>query len=108
VRLSELLGRQVVDENGESLGSVVDVRAVQDGPVLGGADAALRVDALVVGRRGVGVRLGYHRLGVRGPWPLKALFRHLARRLRDVPWDDVVRLEDGGVRIRGTAPDGPG
>ena len=36
MRLSELLGAEVLDEAGRSAGRVHDVRLVQDGPVLGG------------------------------------------------------------------------
>ena len=34
MRLSELVGRQVVANDGTALGRVVDVRLVQDGPLL--------------------------------------------------------------------------
>ena len=37
MRLSDLLGAEVVDQAGESAGRVHDVRLVQDGPVLGGS-----------------------------------------------------------------------
>ena len=67
MRIGELLHSTVVDADGKRLGSIDDVRLVQDGPYLEGFGAALRVDGLVVGRGGLAVRLGYHRHGVRGP-----------------------------------------
>jgi uncharacterized protein YrrD len=100
MRLSELLHSHVVDVEGNDVGSVDDVRLVQDGPLLLPFGAAFRVEGVVVGHRAVGVRLGYHRGDVKGPWLLKALFHRLERRARYVPWEDVVSWEDDVVRIR--------
>jgi hypothetical protein len=58
MRLSELLGAEAVDQAGRSACHVHDVRLVQDGPLVGGFGASLRVDGLLVGRRAVGARLG--------------------------------------------------
>ena len=77
-----------------------DVRLVQDGPLLAGGLAALRADALVVGGGTVSVRLGYHRHGVRGPAPLRALFSALERRAVVVPWQELVLTDDGPLRLR--------
>jgi hypothetical protein len=66
MRLSDLLGAEVLDEAGRSAGRVHDVRLVQDGPVVGGFGAALRLDGLLVGRRAVGARLGYDRGKMKG------------------------------------------
>jgi hypothetical protein len=93
MRLSELLDRPVVDADGRRLGKVRDVRLVQDGPVIGGTQAAMRVDAVVVSRGWRGVRLGYLRGEVRGPWLLRTIFGGLERAahvipLRDLAWDD--------------------
>lgn len=105
MRLSELLDRAVVTADGRPLGKVRDVRLVQDGPLLaGGTQAALRVDAVIVSRGWRGVRLGYLRGEVRGPWLLRAIFGRLERKaraipLRDLQWDDeepVLRLRGGG------------
>jgi hypothetical protein len=104
VRLSELLDRSVVTADGRSLGKVRDVRLVQDGPILaGGTQAALRVEAVIVSRGWRGVRLGYLRGEVRGPWVLRAIFGRLERparaiSLRDLVWDDeqsLLRLRPG-------------
>jgi hypothetical protein len=100
VRISDLLDRPVVDVAGADIGKVHDVRLVQDGPVLAGGLAALRVDALVVGGGTLSVRLGYHRHGVRGPAPLRALFGALERRAVVVPWAEIVLADDGPLRLR--------
>ena len=47
--ISDLLRSKVVDAYGQDLGSVNDVRLVQDGPALEGFGAALRIDGLIVG-----------------------------------------------------------
>lgn len=104
MRLSDLLHRTVVDVDGAEVGSVDDVGLVQDGPPVANFDAALRVEGLVVGAGAFGLRLGYHRAGVRGPWLLKTVFTRLERRARYVPWDDVVTMEGSVVRI-GTSAD---
>ena len=103
MRLSELLRAEVVDENGTSLGKVVDVRAVQDGPIQPNFGAALRIDGLVIGRGGLAFRLGFHRLGVRGPWLLKALFGRLEGRSHYAEWDRVLSYDEGRIRVRGRA-----
>jgi hypothetical protein len=105
MRLGDLLRSDVVDAHGQTLGSVDDVRLVQDGPLLGGFGAALRVDGLVVGKGSLGVRLGFHRAKVKGPWPLKAAFGALERRARFVPWERVESWEDDIVRVAGSADD---
>ena len=105
MRLSEILGSHVVDEAGASLGRVADVRAVQDGPVHPGFGAALRIDGLIVGRRGLAFRLGLYRLNVRGPWPLAAIFGSLEKRSRYVQWERVVSCAAATVHIRGTGDD---
>ena len=47
MRISDLLGSEVVAADGTSYGKVREVRCVQDGPVRGGVQAAWRVDALL-------------------------------------------------------------
>ena len=101
MRISELLGRAAFDADGKSLGRVEDVRLVQDGPIVGRFGAALRVDGVVIGGEAVGVRLGYHRANVRGPWPLRVVFRRLEQRAHFAEWDDVELAADGRVIVRG-------
>ncbi len=81
MRLSDLLTCEVVDSDGTVVGTVNDVRLVRDG--------RMRVDALIVGSGGLGIRLGYIRNGVRGPWLLAKVFSRLERRARLVDAADV-------------------
>jgi hypothetical protein len=111
MRLSDLLRCEVVDEDGDRLGRVSDVRLVQDGPIRAGVQAELRVDALVVGRAGLAERLGYVKNRVRGPWLLRAPFTALERRARIVPAEEVVawEVDESTVRVRrGAADRSPG
>jgi hypothetical protein len=100
VRLSEVLSSRVVSADGESLGRVVDVRLVQDGPLLESFGAALRLEALIVGRGGIGVRLGYGRRDMTGPWLLQQLCRRMERRAHLVPMEEVDSMEEGTIRLK--------
>jgi hypothetical protein len=100
MRLSELLHSVVVDSDGVELGSVDDIRLVQDGPLLLPFGAALRVEGLVVGHSAVGTRLGFGRTNVTGPWLLLKLFGALERRARYAPWELVETFDEGVVRLR--------
>jgi sporulation protein YlmC with PRC-barrel domain len=97
MRLSDLLDSEVVDRDGERIGHVHDVLLVQDGPPLGTWGAALRLEALVVGRGSIGTRLGITRPQMKGPWILKLLFaRQRASRVL-VPWDRVREVGDDRI-----------
>jgi hypothetical protein len=106
-RLSELLHEPVFDAELRPVGRVHDVRLVQDGPLQGGpgGDAAFRVDGLVVGKSGLGVRLGFHRANVQGPLPLKLLFTWLEQRAHYVKWDQVEAWDDSGIRLSASVDD---
>jgi sporulation protein YlmC with PRC-barrel domain len=91
MRLSELIGREVVTVDGESLGVVHDALLVQDGPILRGTQAAFRLHALAVGRRAWGTQLGFRHGGVDRPWLLKKL---LGRAPTMVQWTAVTGLGD--------------
>jgi hypothetical protein len=78
------------------LGRVLDVRLVQDGPLLG-AFAALRIEGFVVGTRRVASRLGYDRHDARGPWLVNLLVRLITREARYLPWT-AAELGDAVVR----------
>jgi hypothetical protein len=97
--MGELLRSHVVDAGGRRVGSVHDVRLVQDGPDRGRFGAGLRVDGLVVGKGALAIRLGYHRAGVRGPFLLGRLFRALEGRARYVPWERVASHDGGELRL---------
>jgi sporulation protein YlmC with PRC-barrel domain len=75
-KLSSLLERPVVDESGRKLGRVHDVRV----------DSDCQVEALVIGSRGLLVRLGATRDSLPG---------------RDaVAWADVVEVTDDRIVVR--------
>jgi hypothetical protein len=99
-RLSDLVRGVAFSSDGIPIGTVEDVRLVQDGPYVEGFGHGLRIDGLVVGRRGRGLRLGFGRAAVRGPWLLKALFERLERSADYYTWDEVAAWEPGLVRLR--------
>lgn len=99
MRLSDLLGSEVVDSSGEPCGKVHDVRAVQDGPVVYPFGAALRIEGLVVGKGGLGERFGFHRSSVHGPWLLKAFFEWRHRNAVYVPWDAIAVIDGRRIRL---------
>jgi sporulation protein YlmC with PRC-barrel domain len=86
-RLSELLDRQVVTESGRSLGRAFDVRGRWRGK-------ELEVTALVVGRRGFLERLGI------GSSEGERRRHHKTWKHDTVPWDAVLRLQDGRIVVR--------
>lgn len=89
MRISDLLASEVRNAEGTTVGRVCEVRIVQDGPTLGGLQAGFRVDALLVGKRSLGVRLGYHADRVGGPWLLRTLFSRSSRRITAVAMTDI-------------------
>ena len=103
MRLSDLLGRDVVDANGDVIGHVADVRLVQDGPRQPSMQAALRIDGLIIVEKRTTRLLGYERHV--GP----ALIRWLVHRhLGEVwyaPWAEVDQLTNGQIEIRTGRPD---
>jgi hypothetical protein len=108
LRISDLLHQEVYDAEWRPIGRVQDVRLVQDGPLQGLVGAAFRVDGLVVGRFALGVRLGFHRGEVKGPWALKWFFGRLERRARYVSWDVVDSWDENGIRASLPVADLPG
>jgi sporulation protein YlmC with PRC-barrel domain len=93
MRASDVLGRTVLGADGNRLGKVLDIRVVQDGPLLGGF-AALRIDGLVVGRRALAARLGYDRAHTVGPRVVAATARLVTADNRYLRWDDVEEIGD--------------
>ena len=107
MRLSELLGAEVVDEHGRAVGKVHDVRLEQDGTGLEGFGPSWRVEGLIVARRALGARFGFGRGGVKGPWLLKVVFGALGHDGRYVAWDRIRSIQPRQIRITGTAADLP-
>jgi hypothetical protein len=103
MRIADLLGTEALDRRGRPLGRVHDVRLVQDGPPVGAFGAALRLDALLIGPTAVGARLGFERVDVNGPWPLKRLFRAVHSRMRVVEWARVAAIAQGTIHLRADA-----
>jgi hypothetical protein len=98
MRLSELLGRSVVDRHGERIGGVADVRLVQDGPLpAGGGQASLRVDGLIVVERRASRLFGYERHV--GPALLRALVHSRLGAVWYLPWQDIARITDQVVDL---------
>jgi sporulation protein YlmC with PRC-barrel domain len=79
MRLSELLGREVVSESGEQLGQIHDVRGEL-------VDGRLRVTGLCAGQPGFLERYGVGTHGSGGPGRAK-VHGH-----RTIPWERVVRV----------------
>jgi sporulation protein YlmC with PRC-barrel domain len=98
--LSRLIGAEVIDARGASLGHVHDVRLVQDGPGIGAFGAALRLHSLVFGSPSFGARLGFDRRDVKGPWPLKALFVALHKKVSVAEWTQLASIEPHLIRLR--------
>jgi sporulation protein YlmC with PRC-barrel domain len=97
MRLSDLIGREVVDSGGRRVGTTADVVLVQDGPMLNEQSASFRCSGLVVVERRHVRLLGYER-DIR-PVVLRWLVQALAGQVRTVPWEKVASYDDGPVRL---------
>jgi sporulation protein YlmC with PRC-barrel domain len=95
MRLSELIDARIVTESGKKLGRVFDARVGRRaGGAADRADQQWTLKGLVVGRRGLVERFGFHR-GAAKAEPVHA---------RDViEWEEVVRVEDGQIVVRDRA-----
>jgi sporulation protein YlmC with PRC-barrel domain len=82
ILLSDLLGSVVADDAGTTLGHVHDVRVRRAGD-------RYEVEGLVVGPRGLAVRLGMHKADEEEPLRSGDLIR----------WEDVTAVEDGRVVV---------
>ena len=91
MRLADLLGADVVDRCGQRAGRVHDVRLVQDGPLIGGFGASLRLDGLIVRRRAMAPAWATNEATVNGPLLVKLLAGWLDHDGRFVPWDPGSR-----------------
>ena len=106
MKLTDLLGLEVVDARGRARGKVLDVRMAQRGPMVGSFGASFQPEWLLVGPRAVGARLGYDRRDVRGPLPLRALARRLHADVHLVPWRDVRAIQQHRIDLL-SASDAP-
>lgn len=97
MRASDLIGRDVLGYDGEPAAVVSDVRCVQGGP-LRRANAAFRVEALLVSAHHTGSALGYDSRK-QGPRSIRVVVGWLHRSMRVVSWADVVD-EGPPVRLR--------
>jgi sporulation protein YlmC with PRC-barrel domain len=100
MRASDLFEAAVLDRGGVELGHVHDLILVQDGPPIGPIGAAFRFRALLFGPPAIGVRMGFARRDVRGPWPLRALFSAMHGRMRVATWPELAAIEEHRVRLR--------
>jgi hypothetical protein len=105
MRLSDLLGSRVFDQNGDELGRIHEVRAVQDGPYQDAFGAALRIEGLIVGRGSMGTRLGFDRSDARSPALVRILVERVRGKKRFVPWDNVAAIRQHRIDVWGTATD---
>jgi sporulation protein YlmC with PRC-barrel domain len=103
MKLTDLLGAQVVDAGGHLVGKVLDVRMAQRGPVVGSFGASFQPEWLLVGPRAAGARLGYDRKDVRGPWPVRALTRRLHANVRLARWRDVRAISQHRIDLSARA-----
>ena len=100
MRMSDLLGAEVLDVEGTRIDRVYDVRLVQDGPPIGPFGAGLRLRALLIGPTAIGARLGFERNDVRGPWPLRVAFAALHGASEVPTWEQIASIEEGRIRLR--------
>ena len=99
MRLSDLLGCVVDDANGERAGVVTDVRVVQSGPIVGTFGNAFAIEGLIVGPRQWLSRLGFNRGEIKAPALVRFVAGMAQRGQVFVPWELVVRREEGKVWI---------
>jgi hypothetical protein len=100
MRLSDILECQIVDDQGEPIGRVHDVRLIRRGPPQGMFGPSYQIVGLIFGRSAVGTRLGFDRAAVKGPWPLKKLFGRSRRKHQYVEWGMVEKVHEGLIRLK--------
>jgi hypothetical protein len=101
MRLSDLLGADVVGADGAHVGEVTDVRLAQTGPVPPGPGvlAELVVESLLVSPHHTGSLFGYERRHRQGPALLRAVVQWLHRRAVLVDWSDVATWDRDARRV---------
>jgi len=97
MRLSDLLGLDVTDNEGNRIGSVVDVRLVQDGPMIGPYGAALRLSGIIIVEHGHVRLFGYERDV--GPWFVRWLVHRISGEVSFASWDQIDHISQTGIRV---------
>jgi sporulation protein YlmC with PRC-barrel domain len=87
-RLSDIIGRRVVDASGAVVGQVADVRLSQDGPMLSEVQHAFAVTGLIVAPRHTGRLFGYERCD-KGPALVRSVIRLLHQGTCYATWPQV-------------------
>jgi hypothetical protein len=99
MRLSELLGLDVLDATAQRLGTVVDVRLAVTGDLDDKPDSPT-LFGLVISPRTRSSYLGYERTDVHRPAALAALLRWRHRGTFLALWDDVARVDAKSASLR--------
>lgn len=99
MRLSELIHKPVIDNEGVHLGFVQDLRVEQEGPVLGTWGAAFRASSLIVVPHKWLSQLGWDVDHTHGPWLLKAIAGRFNQGAFSVPWRAVARCDGPVVEL---------
>ncbi|OKJ94498.1 hypothetical protein AMK26_32210 [Streptomyces sp. CB03234] len=94
MKASELLNADVLDESGQRLGTVHDLRVVRTS----GADH-WQLQAIIVGATGLTHRLGYATDEVRGPFLLAKVASWIARRRQVIEWSRVISYDKGRITV---------
>lgn len=91
MKLTDLLGAELVTESGDQLGHVFDVRVKRDPRSSAArADQKWRIDALLYGEKGLRERFGL----------FAARQRVADGRHDELPWREVVAIAEGEVTVR--------
>lgn len=101
MRASDLLKCEVVNEAGDDLGHVHDVRFEALTEDAQGWSAT----AILVGRGGFAARLGYVHGTVTRPWIVGAALRAWSRHGLEIPWDRIVDVQSERIVVSGTRED---
>lgn len=92
IRASELIGRRVLDRQGDTVGKVQDV------VVRYAADGRYEVLGVITGRSAVAGRLGYGG-SLEPPTPLHRILRWLRRHERYLKWEHIDRIGENDIRV---------
>jgi hypothetical protein len=95
--LSELLGLDVLDDEGRSVGTVIDVRLA--GPPAKGAGPT-QLLGFVVSPHTRSSYLGYERTDATAPAMISAVLRWRHRGTFLAAWEDVARIETRAITLR--------